>query len=64
MRITAFLIGTLISVPLYAANVDWFEDNTPLTQAHKHLLNDDLPSMFSSLVEVWQQEKSRLTLPT
>lgn len=36
----------------------WFDGNTPLTHAHQNLLNDDLKSMFTSLVEVWQQNKS------
>ncbi|HFQ5341024.1 DUF2861 family protein [Vibrio vulnificus] len=41
-----------LTQPVYA--VDWFEQNTPLTQAHQHLLEDNLPGMFESLVEVWQ----------
>ncbi|ELP5727686.1 DUF2861 family protein [Vibrio vulnificus] len=40
--------------PVYG--VDWFEANTPLTQAHQHLLEDNLPGMFESLIEVWQSE--------
>lgn len=54
------LIGALVSAPVLANKVEWFEKNTPLTQAHHHLLNDDLPSMFNSLVEVWQQEEPRV----
>ncbi|WP_159737009.1 DUF2861 family protein [Vibrio atypicus] len=58
------LIGALVvSAPNFAQEVDWFESNTPLTQAHKHLLNDDLPAMFSSLVEVWQLEKNTTLVP-
>ncbi|MDV5062161.1 DUF2861 family protein, partial [Vibrio diabolicus] len=25
--------------------MDWFQTNTPLTQAHQHLLEDDLAGM-------------------
>ncbi|MGP8306769.1 DUF2861 family protein [Vibrio sp. YIC-376] len=39
--------------------MDWFQTNTPLTQAHQHLLEDDLSSMFNTLVELWQTEPSR-----
>lgn len=58
------IIGALvISAPIQTKEAPWFEDNTTLTQAHKHLLNDDLPSMFSSLVEVWQLEKNHTLVP-
>ncbi|MHC6529086.1 MULTISPECIES: DUF2861 family protein [unclassified Vibrio] len=56
MRGSYWLIGALICAPFQTQAVDWFQKNTPLTQAHQHLLDNDLPSMFSSLVEVWQQE--------
>lgn len=60
----SLLLGALlVSAPLSALQVPWFESNSPLTQAHKHLLNDDLPSMFSSLVEVWQLEQNRSITP-
>lgn len=59
MRLSAFLIGTLLSVPFSAQSVEWFEKNTPLTQAHQHLLNNDLESMFTSLVEVWQLDHNK-----
>ncbi|MDW6004466.1 DUF2861 family protein [Vibrio mangrovi] len=49
-----FLLGVLLCTPGYHVYADWFEQNTPLTQAHEHLLENDLPKMFSSLVEVWQ----------
>ncbi|EPM40308.1 DUF2861 family protein [Vibrio natriegens] len=39
--------------------MDWFRTNTPLTQAHQHLLEDDLSGMFNTLVELWQTEPSR-----
>ncbi len=52
-----WLTGMLLSTPAFADPTGWFEKNTPLTQAHQHLLNNDLESMFSSLVEVWQLEK-------
>lgn len=58
------LLGALfLSAPLSAAQVPWFESNSPLTQAHKHLLDDDLPGMFASLVEVWQLEKNQSIVP-
>ncbi|QJY39116.1 DUF2861 family protein [Vibrio europaeus] len=58
------LIGALIvSASTNAAQVPWFESNSPLTQAHRHLLNNDLPAMFTSLVEVWQLEKNRSITP-
>ncbi|MEF1299178.1 DUF2861 family protein, partial [Vibrio parahaemolyticus] len=45
---------TLLPVVLSLALVkpvqamDWFQTNTPLTQAHQHLLEDDLAAMFNS----------------
>lgn len=58
------LIGALLlSAPSHSVEVPWFETNTPLTQAHKHLLNDDLPAMFSSLVEVWQLDRNQTITP-
>ncbi|EKO3977294.1 DUF2861 family protein [Vibrio fluvialis] len=59
MRKSALLMGTLLCVPLSTQAVEWFEKNTPLTQAHQHLLNNDLESMFASLVEVWQLEHNK-----
>ncbi|ENM5903411.1 DUF2861 family protein [Vibrio mimicus] len=53
------LSGVLLSTPVAADVTGWFEKNTPLTQAHQHLLNNDLENMFSSLVEVWQLEKNK-----
>ncbi|WP_070966410.1 DUF2861 family protein [Vibrio sonorensis] len=53
----------LVSGALNANTVPWFENNSPLIQAHKNLLNNDLPAMFSSLVEVWQLEKNRALAP-
>ena len=57
MRKIAFIVGTLCCVPLTANSVEWFESNSPLTQAHQRLLNNDLENMFVSLVEVWQLEQ-------
>lgn len=58
------LIGALaISVPINAEQVPWFDTNSPLTQAHKHLLNNDLSAMFGSLVEVWQLENNQTITP-
>ena len=42
-----------------SVGADWFENNTTITQAHRHLLNSDLESMFQSMVEEWQQQPSR-----
>lgn len=61
--ILVILLGALISAPSYANSVEWFEENTPLTQAHQHLLNDDLPAMFTSLVELWQLDESKTLGP-
>lgn len=52
------LTGMLLSTPVFAKVTGWFENKTPLTQAHQHLLNNDLENMFGSLVEVWQLEKN------
>lgn len=59
------IIGALLlsASTLAKDDVPWFESNTPLTQAHKHLLNGDLPAMFSSLVEVWQLDKNQSIAP-
>ncbi len=56
-------IALLLCTSVNAESVAWFERNTPLTQAHKHLLNDDLSAMFTSLVEVWQQDKNTAIKP-
>lgn len=60
---TAIFGALLLSAPAFAKDVPWFQSNTPLTQAHKHLLNSDLPGMFSSLVEVWQLGKNQTINP-
>ncbi|PMH43812.1 hypothetical protein BCU68_13265 [Vibrio sp. 10N.286.49.B3] len=53
---TLLLSSALLSFSYQGkANIDWFEDSSALTQAHTHLLNDDLSGMFTSLVEVWQK---------
>lgn len=59
MRKLSVLLGTLCLVPITANSVEWFESNTPLTQAHQRLLDNDLESMFVSLVEVWQLEHNK-----
>ncbi len=59
MRKLPVLVGTLCCVPFIANGVEWFESNTPLTQAHQHLLTNDLENMFVSLVEVWQLEHNK-----
>ncbi|MCE0495812.1 DUF2861 family protein [Vibrio salinus] len=56
-KVIALILGASLVVP--SANSAWFEKNTPLTQAHQHLLNNELPSMFDSLVEVWQSQHTK-----
>lgn len=48
------IAALMLALPAYSAG--WFEANNVLTRAHQHLLEDNLPSMFDSLVEVWQSE--------
>ncbi|MDA0148349.1 DUF2861 family protein [Vibrio sp. LaRot3] len=57
------LTGALCSAPAFSDGVPWFDGNSPLTQTHKHLLNDDLNAMFNSLVEVWQLEDNATLKP-
>ena len=49
----------LSSVVNIAHAADWFKSSDALTQVHKHLLDNDLPQMFDSLVEVWQSNSSQ-----
>lgn len=58
MKRAVFTLGMLISMPGFSANNDWFQQNTPLTQAHQHLLSGNLANMFDSLIELWQGSKS------
>jgi hypothetical protein len=60
MKRLTVVLGLLISYTCHAdtSNVEWFEENTPLTQAHEHLLTNQLSKMFDSLVEVWQSSES------
>ena len=58
MKKLAVMLGVLLSAPTVHAENDWFEINTPLSQAHQHLLTGELPSMFDSMVEVWQNGDS------
>ncbi|UTZ44387.1 DUF2861 family protein [Vibrio campbellii] len=55
------VFSLLLVRPVHAA--DWFQSNVPLTQAHQHLLEDDLGGMFNSLVELWQSEPNKETIP-
>ncbi|NLS13345.1 DUF2861 family protein [Vibrio sp. SM6] len=50
-----------LSAPLYAANEQWFEHNTALSQAHQHLLENDMPGMYQALIEVWQTAPNTIT---
>ncbi len=58
MKKFALILGVLSGVSDLAVANDWFERSTPLTQAHQHLLMGQLPDMFNSLIEVWQDSKS------
>lgn len=58
MKKWVVLTGMLASMPTFMTNAAWFENNTALSQAHQHLLTNDLSSMFDSLVEVWQSPSS------
>lgn len=58
MKKAVLTLGMLISMPGFSASSDWFEQNTPLTQAHQHLLTGKLANMFDSLIELWQGSKS------
>lgn len=55
------VLSLMIIKPVQA--MDWFQSNTPLTQAHQHLLEDDLGAMFNSLVELWQSEPNKRVTP-
>ncbi|MGR5132656.1 DUF2861 family protein [Vibrio alfacsensis] len=55
------VLSLMIAKPVLA--MDWFQSNTPLTQAHQHLLEDDLGGMFNSLVELWQSEPNKQIMP-
>ena len=63
MRLFLLFGALLSSASVMSKQVSWFESNSPLTQAHRHLLNNDLSGMFSSLVEVWQLEKNSSIAP-
>ncbi|MBF4282397.1 DUF2861 family protein [Vibrio anguillarum] len=54
------LVGiAFVTIPTKAQNIEWFDQITPLTQAHQNLLNNNLEAMFNSLVEVWQLEHNK-----
>ncbi|MGR5067382.1 MULTISPECIES: DUF2861 family protein [Vibrio] len=55
------VLSLMITKPVLA--MDWFQSNTPLTQAHQHLLEDDLGGLFNSLVELWQSEPNKQIIP-
>ncbi|WGV98984.1 DUF2861 family protein [Vibrio sp. YMD68] len=58
MKPLPFVALLVVCFPLAANDVGWFEENTSLTQAHQYLLEDDLDSMFGSIVKVHQQNSS------
>mgnify|MGYP000424145977 FL=1 len=60
MRISALSLILITSLCNSAQAADWFDNNDTLTQVHKHLLDDDLPGMFESLVEVWQNSPKQV----
>jgi hypothetical protein len=55
------LLAATLMKPVHG--MDWFSSNTPLSQAHQHLLEDNLPDMFLSLVELWQSEPNKASTP-
>lgn len=57
-----WLMSALLCAPfsVTASSVDWFQNNTSLVQAHQHLLERDLSSLFTSLVETWQQKHNAI----
>jgi hypothetical protein len=57
-RASKFLALAILTAST-SVGADWFENNTTITQAHRHLLNRDLESMFQSLVEEWQQQPTK-----
>lgn len=61
--LVVFFLTALLTAPAWANSGEWFEENTPLTQAHQHLLDDDLPAMFNSMVELWQLDESKTLAP-
>lgn len=52
------LMGALITAPITHAD-NWFEETTPLNQAHQHLLKGSLSEMYSVMVEVLQRNQSQ-----
>ncbi|WP_299689935.1 DUF2861 family protein [uncultured Vibrio sp.] len=60
MRKALFSLCILMGVCQTSQASDWFQSSDVLTQAHKHLLDNDLPLMFDSLVEVWQINSSKV----
>ncbi len=59
MNKSGIILLSAVMVALPAHAMGWFEQNTALTQAHEHLLKNDLNGMFSSLVEVWQSDDAQ-----
>lgn len=59
MRIALLPLLLFSCVANTAQATDWFKSSDALTQVHKHLLDNDLPQMFDSLVEVWQINSSQ-----
>lgn len=37
----------------------WFEESSPLNQAHEKLLDNDLKGSFDSIIQVWQSEPTQ-----
>lgn len=59
IKCKVLLVALAVAGSVAAAPLPWFETNSPLTQAHRHLLNSNLPAMFTSFVEVLQLEKDQ-----
>lgn len=53
-----FLILCCIPSLCFSAET-WFEDNSPLNQAHQKLLDNDLTGSFASIIQVWQSDPDK-----
>lgn len=56
IKYVSLLILLLSSMLTSTANA-WFDNQTPLSQAHKMLLENDLQASFSALIQVWQTNR-------
>ncbi|WP_086980905.1 DUF2861 family protein [Vibrio aphrogenes] len=50
-----FVTASLLAAQTWAANTNWFYEQTALSNAHKFLLEGELNQSFDSMVQVWQK---------